>query len=229
MDDRIVDELAQYMDHTLLKPDARLEDIHRLCDEAVKYNFYGVCVSSSWVAESRKILEDADSDVGISAVCGFPLGANASTVKAFEAAYSVEQGATEIDMVLPVGLLLDGNYAAVVTDIDQVVRAVDTAAAVKVIFETGYLNEDQIKKACQCAEQAGAFFVKTSTGFGPRGASLEDIRIMKKALSEHMGIKASGGIRDLETALQMIEAGATRLGVSEGVAIMKGIAGKGKY
>jgi deoxyribose-phosphate aldolase len=219
--------LPEYIDHTLLKPDALLQDIHKLCDQAIKYNFYSVCVNSSWVAECREYLDEAG--VSITAVCGFPLGANGSDVKAFEAAYCVEHGASEIDMVLPVGLVIDGKNAEVILDIEKVVRATEGEAIVKVILETGYLNEEQIRKACLCAEQAGAFFVKTSTGFGPRGASLEDIRIMKKSVSEHIGIKASGGIRDLETAVQMIQAGARRLGLSSGVEIMKGIKGTEDY
>ncbi len=222
-----ITSLPEYIDHTLLKPNALLHEIHKLCDEAIKYNFYSVCVNSSWVAECQEYM--AGAEVGITAVCGFPLGANASDVKAFEAAYCVEHGATEIDMVLPVGLVIEGNYSEVVLDIEKVVQAVEGEAIVKVILETGYLNEEQIRKACRSAEQAGAFFVKTSTGFGPRGASVEDILLMRKAVSEHIGVKASGGIRDLETAFQMIKAGATRIGASSGAEMMRGIRSGEQY
>ena len=213
--------LPEYIDHTLLKPDALRDEIHMLCDQAMKHNFYTVCVNSIWVAECRDYL--AESEVGITAVVGFPFGANISEVKAFEAAVSVNQGATEIDMVLPIGLVIEGKYSEVTLDIEKVVQAVDGEAIVKVILETGFLNDEQIMKACRSAEQAGAFFVKTSTGFGPRGATVEDIRLMRKSVSEHIGIKASGGIRDLETAIRMIEAGATRIGASSSVELMRAV------
>lgn len=211
--------LPEYIDHTLLKPDATREDIHALCDQAMRFNFHSVCVNSIWVAECHDYLED--SEVAITAVVGFPFGSSISEVKAFEAAISVSQGASEIDMVLPIGLVREGKYAEVTLDIEKVVQAVEGQAIVKVILETGYLNEEQIAKACRSAEQAGAFFVKTSTGYGPRGASIEDIQVMRKSVSDHILIKASGGIRDLDTAIQMIEAGASRIGTSSGVQLMQ--------
>lgn len=220
-------KMAKFIDHTLLKPNAGKQDIQTLCEEALQHQFYSVCVSSSWVSYCYDQLRD--SDVRISAVCGFPLGINASEVKAYEAAHCVENGAAEIDMVLSVGKLLDGELGTVEEDIKKVVNIVHSAAIVKVILETGFLNEQQIREACKCAEQAGAHFVKTSTGFGPRGASIEDIQIMKSAVSDRMGIKASGGIRDLETAQQMIASGATRLGTSSGISIIQGLAGSDEY
>lgn len=211
--------LAAYIDHTLLRPDATRNEIHTLCDEAMRYNFHSVCVNSMWVAECHDYL--AESSVGITAVVGFPFGSSISESKVFEAALSVSQGASEIDMVLPVGLVLEGNYADVTVDIEKVVQAVEGQAIVKVILETGYLNDEQIIKACRSSEQAGAFFVKTSTGYGPRGATVEDIQLMRKSVSEHIQIKASGGIRDYETALQMIEAGAARIGSSSSVELLR--------
>lgn len=211
--------IADYIDHTLLKPEATREDIHMLCEQAMKFNFHSVCVNSIWVRECHDYL--AESDVAIAAVVGFPFGASVSEVKAFEAAISVSQGASEIDMVLPIGLVKEGQYGEVTVDIEKVVQAVDGQAIVKVILETGYLNDEQIAKACRCAEQAGAFFVKTSTGYGPHGATEAHIRLMKKSVSEHILIKASGGIRDLATAEQMIKAGASRIGTSSGIDIMK--------
>lgn len=217
--------VAQYIDHTVLKPDVGPEAIDKLCAEAKEYGFYSVCVNGMWVPRCRELL--AGSAVKISVVCGFPLGANDSSVKAFEAAKAAEQGANEIDMVLPIGLLLAGRHQAVEEDIRQVVKAVEGQAIVKVILETGFLNDERKKTACRLSEQAGAHYVKTSTGFGPGGATVEDIRLMRAAVSASIGVKASGGVRDYETALAMIAAGATRLGTSSGVAIMNGAAGTG--
>jgi deoxyribose-phosphate aldolase len=219
--------LSAYIDHTLLKPDAQSSAIARLCEEAMEYGFYSVCVNSQWVAFCQAKLEA--SRVKISAVCGFPLGAMHAQVKSFEAAHALDQGAAEIDMVLPIGLLLEANYEAVAADIRQVVHAVENRAIVKVILETGFLNDEQKRIGCQLAEQAGAHFVKTSTGFGPGGAAVEDIRIIRAAVSASIGVKASGGIRDAATALQMIEAGANRLGTSSGIAIVNGFSGTAGY
>lgn len=220
-------QLPKYIDHTLLKPDALSTAIDILCEEAKKYGFFSVCVNSAWVAHCRKELEG--SNVKIAAVVGFPLGASLSEVKAFEAVRAVENGASEIDTVLPIGLLMEGNYEAVRADIKQVVDAVKGKAIVKVIMETGFLNEEQKIAACKLSEEAGAHFVKTSTGFGPGGASVEDVALMRQNVSPSIGVKASGGVRDLETAVRMIEAGATRLGTSSGVSIMNGIAGASTY
>ncbi|NHN30949.1 deoxyribose-phosphate aldolase [Paenibacillus agricola] len=220
-------ELPSYIDHTLLKAEATSAAVQKLCEEAMEYGFYSVCVNGVWVPFCKKIL--TGSDVRISVVCGFPLGASSSSVKAYEAANAVEAGAAEIDMVLQVGLLLDGNYDAVREDIRGVVKAVEGQAIVKVIFETCYLNEEQKIAACRLSEEAGAHYVKTSTGFGAAGAAVADIRLMRANVATSMGVKASGAVRDLETALLMIEAGATRLGTSSGVSIMKGTSSSSAY
>jgi deoxyribose-phosphate aldolase len=222
-----VNEIPSYIDHTLLKADASAQAVQQLCDEAAKYGFYSVCVNGVWVSLCKKAL--AGSQVRISVVAGFPLGANDSAVKAYEAAKAAEAGANEIDMVLQVGRLMEGNHDAVRDDIRAVVQAVQGQAIVKVIFETGYLNEQQKIAACRLSEEAGAHYVKTSTGFGPGGATVEDIRLMRSNVSFSIGVKASGGVRDLETAIKMIEAGATRLGTSSGVAIMGGITDNSTY
>jgi deoxyribose-phosphate aldolase len=219
--------LPSFIDHTLLKADAGSQAINQLCAEAKQFGFYSVCVNSQWVPLCHQALQG--SPVKISVVCGFPLGANRSAVKALEAADAVANGAHEIDMVLSVGLLLEGDYAAVESDIRQVVAAVEGKAIVKVIMETGFLNDNQKIMACRISEQAGAHYVKTSTGFGPGAATVEDILLMRATVSSAIGVKASGGVRDLSTALQMIEAGATRLGTSSGVAIMNGAAGSTAY
>ncbi|OPA78396.1 deoxyribose-phosphate aldolase [Paenibacillus selenitireducens] len=215
-------QLAQYIDHTLLKPDANEADIVKLCEEAKKYEFFSVCVNGVWVAKCKELLQG--SNVKIAAVVGFPLGASSSVVKAFEAAKAVEDGASEIDMVLQIGLLKDGKLDEVQQDIAQVVRMVQGKAIVKVIFETGMLTDDEKISACRLSEQAGAHFVKTSTGFGKGGATVEDIRLMRAHVSPHIGVKASGAVRDQETALRMIEAGATRIGASAGIQIVSGTA-----
>ncbi|MCR8631440.1 deoxyribose-phosphate aldolase [Paenibacillus radicis (ex Xue et al. 2023)] len=220
-------QIPAYIDHTLLKADSNEQAVLKLCDEAVKYGFYSVCVNGVWVPVCKKAL--TGSEVKISVVCGFPLGANDSAVKAFEAAKAAEAGADEIDMVLQVGQLMEGNYDAVREDIRAVVQAVQGQAIVKVIFETGFLNEEQKIAACRLSEEAGAHYVKTSTGFGPGGATVEDIRLMRGNVSASIGVKASGGVRDLETALKMIEAGATRLGTSSGVAIVNGLKDNSSY
>jgi deoxyribose-phosphate aldolase len=221
------EKLAAAIDHTLLKPDAGREDVRKLCDEALEYRFHSVCVHGGWVPFCRGIL--AGSPVSISAVCGFPLGAAAPEVKAFEAARAVENGASEIDMVLQIGRLREGDEEAVREDIRQVVEAVKGGAIVKVILETGMLADDQKKTACRLAAEAGAHFVKTSTGFGPGGATAEDVRLLRAHAAPGMGVKASGGIRDLAAALRMLQAGANRLGTSSGVAILQGGAGDRPY
>jgi len=218
-------DIARFIDHTLLKPGATEADIDKLCEEALRYRFYSVCVNGVWVAHCREKL--AGSGVKISAVAGFPLGAGASRVKAFEAAAAAEDGAAEIDMVLSIGHLLEGRYGVVSHDIASVVRAVEGRAIVKVIFETGMLTTEQIAEACRVSEAAGAHYVKTSTGFGPGGATAEHIALMRESVSGTIGVKASGGIRDYETAVKMLEAGANRLGTSGGAAIVSGAAGGG--
>ncbi|RKN86981.1 deoxyribose-phosphate aldolase [Paenibacillus ginsengarvi] len=222
-----LNRLPSYIDHTLLKAEATPEAVLKLCDEARQYGFYSVCVNSGYVADCVRYL--AGSGVRVSAVVGFPLGASCSDVKAYEAARAAELGATDIDMVLAVGRLLAGDETYVRDDIRAVVEAVRGKAIVKVILETGLLNEEQKRTACRLAEEAGAHFVKTSTGFGPGGATVEDVKLMRAAVSPDIQVKASGGVRDLATALAMIEAGATRLGTSSGVAIMNGAGGVTGY
>lgn len=222
-----VHPLARYIDHTLLKPQAGRKDIERLCEEARRFGFYGVCVNGRWVPLCREQL--AGSGVAISAVVGFPLGAAHPIVKAQEAERAVRDGAGEIDMVISVGDLLDGQWRAVADDIRGVCEAVRGAAIVKVILETGLLDDAQKRTACRLAAEAGAHFVKTSTGFGPGGATVEDVRLMKSSVPPEMKVKASGGIRDAETARMMIEAGAERLGTSSGVAIVSGASGTASY
>ncbi|OCT17168.1 deoxyribose-phosphate aldolase [Paenibacillus pectinilyticus] len=220
-------EIASYIDHTLLKADASSEAILTLCKEAAEHQFFSVCVNSQFVATAAKALEG--TGVKVAAVVGFPLGASLSEVKAFEAAKAVENGAAEIDTVLPIGLLMEGQFDAVRSDIKQVVDAVKGKAIVKVIMETGFLNDEQKATACRLSEEAGAHFVKTSTGFGPDGATVEDVRLMRQNVSSTIGVKASGGVRDVATAIAMIEAGATRLGTSSGVAIVNGTQGVSTY
>jgi len=217
--------IARMIDHTYLKPDATSERIRQLCAEAKQYGFYSVCVNSVWVPFCAEQLKE--SAVNVAAVVGFPLGAGATAAKAFEAAEAAKQGASEIDMVLHVGWLLEANCDLVRKDIAEVVEAVRGQAIVKVILETGYLNDEQKRIACVLSEEAGAHFVKTSTGFGPGGATVEDVRLMRAAVSAAVGVKASGGIRDGETAKAMIEAGANRLGTSSGIAIVTGTATAG--
>lgn len=219
--------IASYIDHTMLKPEADKASIIQLCEEARQYEFRTVCVNSQWVGLCKDILQG--SGVGISAVCGFPLGANLADVKAFEAQQAVATGATEIDMVLQIGWLRSGEYDGVMRDITQVVKAVKDQTVVKVIMETGLLTDEQKMMACQLTEQAGADYVKTSTGYGPGGATIHDIRLLRAHVSDHIGVKASGGVRDLEAAKAMIEAGATRIGTSAGIAIMNGLRSVSDY
>lgn len=214
------DTLEKFIDHTLLKPGASEADIARLCEEALTYGFYSVCVNGAWVDYCRERL--AGSPVKISAVVGFPLGASDPRVKAFEAAAAVEDGASEIDMVLSIGHVLQGRFGVVAGDIAGVVRAVDGQAVVKVILETGMLDDMQIAEACRVAEAAGAHYVKTSTGFGPGGATEAHVKLMRANVSPTIGVKASGGIRDGQTARRMLAAGANRIGTSAGVAILSG-------
>lgn len=219
-------ELARYIDHTLLKPNATREEIVKLCEEAREYKFASVCVNPAYVGLSAKLLEG--SPVKVCTVIGFPLGATSSFVKATETRDAVANGATEIDMVINVGALKSKDYELVKNDIARVVEAAG-GNTVKVILETSLLTDEEKVKACELSKLAGADFVKTSTGFSTGGATLEDICLMRKTVGPNMGVKASGGIRDTETAVRMIQIGATRVGASASVGIVKGEkpAGKG--
>lgn len=212
-------DIASYIEHTNLKPEATPSDIRTLCDDARTHHFGFVCVNSSYVALARECL--AGSGVRISSVVGFPLGAMVTEAKAYEAACAIAAGADEIDMVLSIGRAKCGDWDYVRRDIEAVVRAA-AGHAVKVILETGLLTDEEKKKACKIAVEAGAAFVKTSTGFGHGGATVPDVLIMAKAVDGKARIKASGGIRDFATAMAMISAGADRLGTSSGVAIIEG-------
>lgn len=210
----------KYFDHTLLKPDATDEQIKKLCQEAKTYDFYSVCINSCHVNLAAKEL--ADCNVEITAVVGFPLGACTSKTKAFETEEACKAGAREIDMVINIGKLKSGDYDYVLADITKVAdTASEYGSIVKVILETSLLTEEEIVKGCQLAAEGGAHFVKTSTGFFGRGATTEDVRLMKQSAGDILKIKAAGGIRDYQTAMEMIEAGADRIGASASVAIMK--------
>lgn len=213
-------QVARLIDHTLLKPDSTREQIVKLCEEAKEYNFATVCVNPYWVSTAKKELQG--SKVGITTVVGFPLGSTSSFTKVAEARDAIADGATEIDMVMNIGALKSGDYETVKKDIEAVVLACRGQAPVKVILETGYLTEEEKKKACMLAKMAGAAFVKTSTGFGPGCATPEDIALMREAVGPDMGVKASACVRDLDTARKMVAAGATRIGASAGIAIVKG-------
>ncbi|HEY8363456.1 MAG TPA: deoxyribose-phosphate aldolase [Tissierellaceae bacterium] len=211
-------EVLSLIDHTLLKPDATSSMIESLCREAIENNFYAVCVNPCFVKFAKDLLKG--SNVKVATVIGFPLGANTKEVKAFETEDAIKNGADEVDMVINIGALKNKDYDLVKEDIKSVVEAAK-GKIVKVIIETCLLTDDEKKKACELALEAGAHFVKTSTGFSSGGATVEDVKLMKSVVGDKMGIKASGGIRDLETARKMIEAGATRLGTSSGVKIAK--------
>jgi len=213
------DALASRIDHTLLAPDASQARIAQLCAEARTHGFYSVCVNSGQVPYAAEQL--AGSTVKVCAVVGFPLGAGLSAAKAFEAERAITAGAVEIDMVLNIGWLKDGLLDEVAADIAEVLAACGEVP-LKVILETGLLDDDQKRQACRLCRDLGVAFVKTSTGFGHGGATLEDVRLMREAVGPGLGVKASGGVRDCATALAMLEAGATRLGTSSGVAIVGG-------
>ncbi|YCA42941.1 deoxyribose-phosphate aldolase [Bacillus sp. JZ8] len=212
-------EIAKMIDHTLLKADAKKEEIEKLCEEAKEHHFASVCVNPTWVSLSSSLLEG--TDVKICTVIGFPLGANTPEVKAFEAQNAISNGATEVDMVINIGALKDGNDQEVKRDIQAVVEA-SKGVLVKVIIETCLLTEDEKIRACQLAVEAGADYVKTSTGFSTGGATVEDVALMRKTVGPDVGVKASGGVRNAEGAKAVIEAGATRIGASSGIAIVNG-------
>lgn len=211
---------AKMIDHTLLKTDATKADLDKLIAEAKEYDFMSVCVSPIWVSYAHEQLKD--TDVKVCTVIGFPQGATPTAVKVFETQNAIENGATEVDMVIPVGFLKDKNYDYVKADIAGVVNAAKGKALTKVIIETCLLTDDEKVIACKLAKEAGADFVKTSTGFSTGGATAHDIALMRKTVGDKMGVKASGGVRTREDADAMIAAGATRIGASSGIAIVKG-------
>jgi len=214
-----MEKINTYIDHTLLKPDATTADIIKLCEEARAYQFYAVCINSSHIALAREEL--TDSDVKIAAVVGFPLGACSTETKVYETDYSCTYGADEIDMVLHIGALKEKRYDYVKNDIAAVVSVAQKYnAVVKVILETNFLTKEEIVRACELALEAGADFVKTSTGFSGGGATVEDVKLMKDTVGSAMKVKASGGIKSYDTAVSMIEAGADRLGASASVDIV---------
>ncbi|MEB2275462.1 deoxyribose-phosphate aldolase [Bacillus sp. ILBB4] len=209
------------IDHTLLKADATEEQITILAQEAKEYSFASVCVNPTWVKKAAELLKDAP-EVKVCTVIGFPLGATTSAVKAFETTNAIENGADEVDMVINIGALKDKNYDLVESDIQAVVDSAKGKALVKVIIETALLTDEEKAKVSELAVKAGADFVKTSTGFSTGGATVEDVALMRKTVGPDVGVKASGGVRGLEDAKAMIEAGATRIGASSGVSIAKG-------
>lgn len=212
-------EINTFIDHTLLKPEANKAQIEKLCKEATEWKFASVCVNPTWVETCSKLL--SNSSVKVCTVIGFPLGSTLPSVKAFETVEAIKYGANEIDMVVNIGALKEGNLKLVEDDIKAVVSSA-RGCIVKVILETCLLTDEEIVKACQIAEKAQAHFVKTSTGFSTSGATVKHVALMRKTVGDRMGVKASGGIRDRETALQMIDAGANRLGTSSGIQIIQG-------
>lgn len=215
------EQLAWMIDHTLLKPTATKDDIARLCDEARRYGFATVCVNPFNVSLAANLLRK--TDVRVCAVVGFPLGATTPEVKAFEAEDAIRRGAGEVDMVINLGALKSGDHALVRRDIEGVVGVARPRRVVtKVIIEAYFLTDEEKVEACTIAKEAKADFVKTSTGFGSGGATAHDVELMRRTVGEEMGVKAAGGIRTFETAMSLIEAGATRIGASAGVAIVEG-------
>lgn len=223
----MINALAGKIDHTLLKPESTESAIIKICEEAKEYGFATVCIQPHWVPAVKKELEG--SEVGITTVIGFPLGVTSTFTKVAETRDAIASGATEVDMVINLGALKSHQDVQVVWDINQVVEAAKGKAIVKVIIETGYLSDEEKRRACVLVKEAGADFVKTSTGFGPGAATVEDIALMRKTVGNELGVKASGGIRDRHTAEAMIKAGATRLGASAGIAIVSDETGKSGY
>lgn len=220
------EELAHYIDHTLLATNATEEKVEQLCAEAKRNSFASVCVNSCWTAKCAELL--AESNVKVCTVVGFPLGAMKSESKAFEASQAIADGAEEIDMVINVGWLKSGRLG----DVGEDIRKVKTACGdklLKVIIETCLLSDEEKAEACRIAVSAGADFVKTSTGFSTGGATEQDVALMRSVVGESVGVKASGGVRSYETAIAMISSGATRLGTSSGVAIVQGASSHAAY
>ncbi|MED4530770.1 deoxyribose-phosphate aldolase [Metabacillus fastidiosus] len=220
-------DLARTIDHTALKADTTKTAVETLCMEAKQFNFASVCVNPTWVELAAELLKG--TEVKVCTVIGFPLGANTPETKAFETKDAIEKGAEEVDMVINIGALKDRNDVLVERDIHAVVEAARGKALTKVIIETSLLTEEEKIRACEIAVKAGADFVKTSTGFSTGGATTADISLMRKTVGPKIGVKASGGVRDLEGAKSLIEAGATRIGASSGIAIVKGETAKTDY
>ena len=218
-------ELNKLIDHTLLKATATISEIETLCKEAVEYDFYSVCVNSGYVATAKKFL--TGTDIKVCSVVGFPLGAMSAKAKYFETGEALADGADEIDMVLNVGWLKSGKNNQVLHEIIALKRCVGENRVLKVILETCYLTDEEKRLACRLALDAKADFVKTSTGFGTGGATLADVKLMKECVQHKAKVKASGGIRDYETAMQYVNLGVERIGTSNGIAILKGEKGSG--
>lgn len=210
--------LNKYIDHTILKATASGTDVQKLCEEAIEHEFYSVCVNGCYVADAKHLLQG--TDVKVAAVVGFPLGAMTTAAKVFEAKEAVENGASEIDMVINVAKLKDGEFEYVENEIRQIKEAIGDNV-LKVIIETCYLTDEEKVKACELSLAAKADFVKTSTGFGTDGATYEDVKLMKSVVGDNAKVKASGGVRDKETAQKYIDLGAERLGTSSGIDIVK--------
>lgn len=218
--------MNKLIDHTLLKADSTKEAITKLCEEAKEYDFASVCVNSSWVSYCKEQLKG--SSVNVCSVVGFPLGAMCTKAKAFETQCVIEDGGDEVDMVMNIGALKEGNYELVLNDIKAVVEAAK-GHCVKVILETCLLSEEEIRKACELCVEAKATFVKTSTGFSTRGATVEDVKIMKSVVKDNAFIKAAGGVRSVDDLKAMVEAGASRIGTSSGVALMQDTKAENTY
>ncbi|MFE0503389.1 deoxyribose-phosphate aldolase [Peribacillus butanolivorans] len=219
--------VAGLIDHTLLKADATKEQIKVLCEEAREYNFASVCVNPTWVKYASELLEG--SEVKVCTVIGFPLGATTPETKAFETKDAISNGAHEVDMVINIGALKDKDNELVERDIRAVIAASTGKALSKVIIETSLLTEEEKVRACELAVKAGTDFVKTSTGFSTGGATVEDVALMRKTVGPDIGVKASGGVRNTSDAQKVIEAGATRIGASAGVSILKGLTADSDY
>lgn len=220
-------DLARMIDHTILKADATEMEVEKLCTEALEYNFASVCINPSMVEKAANMLKG--SDVKVCTVIGFPLGATTTDVKAFETEDVIKKGATEVDMVINIGKLKEGNIEYVKKDIEAVVNAAKGKALTKVIIETCLLTDEEKVTACKLSKEAGADFVKTSTGFSTGGATASDIKLMRETVGPDLGVKASGGVRSLEDAMAMIENGATRIGASASIAICEGTKSNSTY
>ncbi|MEK4969212.1 deoxyribose-phosphate aldolase [Cytobacillus kochii] len=223
----MTNNIAKMIDHTLLKADATVEQINTLCNEAKENGFASVCVNPTWVSQAAKLLQG--SDVAVCTVIGFPLGASDKEVKSFETTQAIKQGATEVDMVINIGALKSEKLEVVEEDIRAVVEAADGKALTKVIIETSLLTDAEKVIACQLAVKAGADYVKTSTGFSTGGATVADVKLMRETVGPDIGVKASGGVRSAEDAQAVIDAGATRIGASSGIAIVNGLTGTTDY